>query len=112
MALTENLVKIVDVMRQRLEHRSASHRQVCCRLLLHDSYVLYRLWAGCAAGYIEDHRGMCVKITSQPRKAPARRHVVVFNRGRVCPQNHSATPSSIVPSPMSGLVRSWLRPAA
>ena len=26
---------------------------------------------------------MCVKITSQPRKAPARRQVVVFNRGRV-----------------------------
>ena len=29
--------------------------------------------AGCAAGYIEDHRGMCVNITSQARKAPPAR---------------------------------------
>ena len=66
-ALTENLVKVVDVMRQRLENRGALRPG---RSQGRGAAQLAAVVAGCAAGYIEDHRGMCVNITSQARTAP------------------------------------------
>ena len=73
-ALTENLVKVVDVMRQRLENRGALRPcSQAGRRAGTGSAQLAAVVAGCAAGYIEDHRGMCVNITSQARKAPPAR---------------------------------------